>query len=386
MIFQERGKTKINAEKKALYQERLGKIVNSLNKSNLDAVFLMNGPNIAYFTGAFSSCSWVFITKRNEQVALILDSDFDAYQEESVIQDIRAFRERYPFSLLNKIAEELGLTNSKVGLELGRAGLSTQVFNMLRYVFPSSLQLVDGENLLQEIRAIKSGEEIEVIKKAAKIAEMGMETAMKSIKPGVQEKDIILETEFAMRRAGGRSSNINYIGSGKRSCMAHQIPSLKKIEEGDVVTLDIHAAFQGYCADLARTCICRGADKEVEKAYASLTRAQENEIGACRNGAKLIDIMKVFYKTLGEAKHLTFPFAPPLHGVGMENYEMPYFQFPSHEKGSPEAMKTNMVVATSHVGLYSKQKAWGVRVEDTIWVKENEPVYLTHFTKELLTI
>ncbi len=370
-------------QQKIIYQERLRKVTESLEKTGIDALLLNMTCNIAYLTGAVSTCSWVLITRKGDKVALVLESDVDAYKENSAITDIRIFSEHPTFHLFKIVIKELGLADSKIGLELGIPGLFQPTINMLRNTFPSSVQFVNAE-FLEEIRAIKSKEEVEAIKKAVKITELGMETAIKTIKPGIMETDVILEVEYVIRKEGGSIPVVNYIASGKRSCMIHQVPSKKKIEKGDIIILDIHGAFLGYCADLARTISCGRVQKEVEEAYLFLIKAEEEAINMCRKGKKLAEIRTTFYKILSEAKDLKFLRGPMLHGVGIMYREMPYFQFPHHERGYPEIMDTNMVVAVSQIGFYSK--GWGARVEDTILVTENEPEYLTNFTKELLSV
>jgi Xaa-Pro dipeptidase len=67
-----------------------------------------------------------------------------------------------------------------------------------------------------------------------------METVIKTIRPGTREIDVIAEAEYAMQKAGGRIGNVSYLASGKRSSLAHQLSSLKIIDPGDVVVIDIH--------------------------------------------------------------------------------------------------------------------------------------------------
>ena len=67
------------------------------------------------------------------------------------------------------------------------------------------------------------------------------------------------------------------------------------------------------------------------------------------------------------------------------NSEMPFFNFPYQDKGRPEILQSNMVIAVSNIGLYSNE-GWGVRVEDTALVTDASPVYLTSFSKDLLSL
>jgi len=372
-------------EDKWVYRERLQRVIEGLKKTDIDALLLNELSNIAYLTGAVNSCSWVFISREGRLVALVLDSDFETYHEESVIDDIRTFRMHDPFNLFRKMIDELGFPHGKLGLELSRPGIPHHTLAVLRHAFSENIEFVNGEPIIEEIRIIKTREEIEAIRKAVEIAELGMEVAVKNIKPGVKESDVVLEAEYAMRKAGGRVPVLNYVASGKRSCIAHHTPSQKVIAQGDVVALDIHGGFLGYCADLARTVVCGKIDREMAEGHACLQRAQEESIDLCRKGVKLLDIKKTFYRILNEAKSLKFLTGPVIHGVGIMNYEMPYFTFPYNDKGYPETLDTNMIVALSNIGLYSDQ-GWGLRLEDTVRVTDQQPEHLTHFNKELLSI
>jgi Xaa-Pro aminopeptidase len=369
-------------KEKAIFEQRIKKVLDALNRTEMDGLLLNRLSHIAYLTGAVNSCSWVFITKKGERVALVLDSDIGVYKEDSIISDLRNFHDHDPFGLFKKVTDELGLTHSKIGIELGRPGLPQNTLAVIRAALPPTVQFLDAQPLLEESRVIKTTDEIEAIKNACKIAELGIETAIKTIKPGIREIDVIIESEYAMQKTGGRIGNVNYLASGKRSSLAHQLPSHKTIESGDVVVIDIHDAFQGFCADIARTMVCGKADQELERGYSCLRKAVEESLGLCRKGTKMAEIRKTFYKRMGDAKGLKFTMGPILHGVGMVNYEMPYFSHPYTEKGYPEVLAENMVVAISNIGLYSPQN-WGLRLEDTVLVTEKEPIYLTNFGKEL---
>jgi len=368
-----------------IHRERLGKVIERLQRTDLDALLLNRLSNIAWLTGAVNSCSWVFVNHDGRQVALVLDSDAEVYREESVITDVRTFRMHDPFTLFRKIATELGFPRRKLGLELGRPGLPHHVLAVLRQAFPAEIELVNGEDILEEIRIIKSEEEIEAIKEAARISQLGLESAISNIRPGVRESEIALEAEYAMRKAGGRLGALTYVASGRRSSLAHHTPSGKKIEPGDVITIDVHGAHLGYCADLARSVVYGPISPEVQEAYACLLRAEEEAIRACRHGRKLTEIRKLFYAGLNQAQGCKFLTGPVLHGVGIMNYELPSFGFPHQDRGHPETLARDMVVAVSNLGLYS-ERGWGLRVEDTVLVTQGEPVYLTDVARGLLSV
>ena len=209
--------------------------------------------------------------------------------------------------------------------------------------------IVNGETIIEEIRAIKSKEEIEAIREAVKITELGIEVAIKTIEPGVKESEVVLEAEYAMRKAGGRIP-FRATCLGQRSCLAHHVSSTRSLKGTRVDP--------GHPLRLSRVIVQTlvalwPAERSIENIRMNLVWEQE-ESGPGRD-----------------------------HGVGIMNSEVPCFMFPHQDKGYPEILETNMVVAVSNIGLYSGQ-GWGVRVEDTALVTENEPVKLTRFPKALV--
>jgi len=123
----------------------------------------------------------------------------------------------------------------------------------------------------------------------------------------------------------------------------------------------------------------------VEEAYRFLIQAEEEALRVCRPRATMVEAKKTFYRKLVEAKDFQSLLGPVLHGVGIMNYEMPYFTFPYQDKGRPEILESGMVVCVSNIGLFS-DRGWGVRIEDMVLITEDEPVYLTHFPKELIRV
>jgi len=242
--------------------KRIAEVVDRLQRTDIDAMLLNRLSNIAYLTGAVNSCSWILISRKGQSLALIMDSDLPSYAAESVIEDIRTFRMHDPINLFRKLVEEIGFPNGRLGLEFSRPGIPHHTLAMLRYAFPEKIEFVNCEHILEEMRIIKTDREVEDIAKAAEMSELGMKVALKNIRPGVKEIAVALESEYAVRKAGGRLGALCYVASGQRSGLAHHRPPSKEIESGDVVTVDIHGAYGGYCADLG-ACRCKGYHEEV---------------------------------------------------------------------------------------------------------------------------
>ena len=147
-------------QNRTVFEKRIGRVIEAIQTTDLDALLLNRTCNIAYLTGVVNSCTWLLVTREGQQVALVMESDAEIYREESIISDIRCFRMHDPFHLFRKMVKETGFSRKKLGLELSRPGLAHHVLDMLRFAFPKDIQYINGETLLEEIRAIKSNEEI----------------------------------------------------------------------------------------------------------------------------------------------------------------------------------------------------------------------------------
>ena len=92
------------------------------------------------------------------------------------------------------------------------------------------------------------------MRKAAFAVCKGMEVAIKNVRPGVSELDVLAEAEYAMFKAGsGGSSFRPQVVSGERSLLTHPCASTKIINEGEIVVIHLGATYQGYCAKMCRT-------------------------------------------------------------------------------------------------------------------------------------
>ena len=114
---------------------------------------------------------------------------------------------------------------------------------------PEAVSTADCTPIMSELRIVKEDSEIEALRRAARVAVAGMDAALQSIKEGVTESQVAAEAEYAMRQNGAVDFYRSCVSSGPRSSIAHGIPSLRKLQEGDMVMIDIHPVVDGYTSD-----------------------------------------------------------------------------------------------------------------------------------------
>jgi len=241
----------------------------------------------------------------------------------------------------------------------------------------------DCTPLMSQLRLVKDEEEIQRLQAAAKVAEAGMKRAIESLRPGMTESQVAGQAEYAMRQAGATDFYRTYVASGPRTNVAHGTPTLRELQRGDLVMIDVHPVVNGYTADLCRT-VCLGKPTDEQAAAHRLyVNALERTIAKACAGVQMSELEASMHGTFEEAGHQEHIFGPPIHGVGIEFEESPlpaghaFF----HGEPAPPPLAAGVTIAIGNCGLYTGP--WGVREEDTVVIGDGRPRLLTHFPRQL---
>ena len=236
------------------------------------------------------------------------------------------------------------------------------------------------DRIIKNMRAVKSEYEISLIKSAQAITDKAFSYMLDRITVGKTEREIALDLEFFMRREGSEGVAFDVIAvSGKNSSKPHCVPSDKKIEKCDFLTLDFGAAVGGYRSDMTRT-VCLGDPTEkMIKVYNTVLEAQNEAIKAIKSGIVCKDIDKVA-RDIINAAGFEGCFGHGLgHSVGIDIHENPSFN-----TRCEEITKPGMVI-TVEPGIYLENE-FGVRIEDMIIVGENGCENITNSGKKLMVL
>ena len=197
--------------------------------------------------------------------------------------------------------------------------------------------------------------------------------------PNMTEIEVALELEYGMRKFGAEKPSFDTIAvSGSASSLPHGEPRNIKLEKG-FLTLDYGALYQGYCSDMTRTIVIGKADDEMKKVYNTVLKAQLAALDFVAAGKKGCDCDKVARDIIYGAGYEGC-FGHSLgHGVGMFIHENPRLA------GMWDKPLEVGAIVTVEPGIYIEGK-YGVRIEDMVWLKENESVNLTKAPKELIEL
>jgi Xaa-Pro aminopeptidase len=345
----------------------LDQLREKLETLELDAFWISKPENVRYLSGFTTPDDAKVLVTKNRAV-LYTDARYavQAEQESRVPVHVARFEEVYQHAKPIVQGMRIGFESDAVLYE---------GFEELTNGLGADLKAVKG--LIDDMRLIKTFDEIEAIRRAAIIADAALEALLPKLQPGVTERDFALELEFEMRRRGADGAAFEIIvASGERSAMPHGVASDKVIQNGDLVTIDWGARLNGYHSDCTRVYPVGEISSQLEDLYRAVLEANERGMAAVRPGArcKAVDaIARDYLKSVGFDKEFAHSLG---HGVGLAVHELPKLSYRAEEA---EVLQEGMIV-TVEPGVYLAGVG-GARVEDLVVVTANGCEALTKLPK-----
>lgn len=370
------------------YPQRWQKVQKVLEEQKLDMILAYADDRATYGTAYgryfadmpvhFENVLVMFA--RDREPVLLVGPETDGYaQLRSTIRDIRVLAEfsaedeDYPFSTVIPLKE---IVKDVVGESVRHVGLAAKVhmsatlYEAIQAALPG-VEFVEADKPLEEIRGIKTEAEIEVIRYAYKIADLGMQAAIDAIRPGVTEREVAAEAEYAMRKAGCEGYGIDpMVASGKNTDHIIARTTFRTIQEGDVVCVTLAPRYEGYHGACARTILVGEQDERFMKALDASIKAQETcgaNLIAGNVGSEVEQMGRDIMEEAGFGKNFMYS---GLHSVGVTEFEPPILG-PS----SKTVIQNNMVISVD-IPLYEAD-IHGFRTESGYLIKDGKSEILT---------
>ena len=263
---------------------------------------------------------------------------------------------------------------------LNYASLSLENYKNLLRIIPDK-DFVDVSVSIREARIIKSKEEIDNIKEAAKIASDSIGAVHESLKEGITEKEAAAKVVYEMMKNGADGPSFSTIVAfGENASQPHYSPGLRKLKKGDGVLIDYGALYNGYCSDVTRT-VCFGrASDELKEIYSTVYTAQAESMKLIKEGANGKDVDIKARNVIDSTKYKGRFIHSLGHGIGLDVHDHSAL---SYTLDFP--LKENMAI-TNEPGIYIPGQV-GVRIEDDVIVKNGGCEVISHgASKELVEL
>ena len=343
---------------------------NKMASLDLQGLIISNPVNIRYLTNI--QAEGILLLTRKENIYIT-----DARYIEHVHSTLTLFDEIIVYDI-NDVSrddyENFFLFCENVGFEENYVTYAKYKEYIRKYKINN---LVETENIIEKQRMIKDEEEISDIQKACEITDNCFSYILSYIKPGMTEKQIADEIEqYYKQRTDGLSFD-TIVASGENTSKPHAVPTDRKIQEKDIITIDMGCKVNGYCSDMTRTFFVGEVPENIKPVYDLVLKNQLQTTEEYKDGANTRLLTKMVEN---DFKLNGYDLVHALgHGVGLEIHEAPYVNYKSDTQ-----LRENMVV-TNEPGIYLPGK-FGVRIEDTIAITKFGCISLTKSEKNYIVI
>lgn len=356
-----------------MIKQRIEKLREQISETQ--AVLIMSDTNRFYFSGFKSSAGAVIITKKSA----FLTVDFRYFESaKTSVSDLKVLMYSKFYETLKEVFKSENIKEIFVETDF----LTVESFAALARNL-ENFSVSDDNRITKYIsvmRSIKVKEEKQSIKEAQIITDKTFNDILDFISLGKSEREIALEMEFFMRKMGSEGVSFDFIVvSGKNSSLPHGVPTDKKIENGDFITMDFGAVINGYRSDMTRTVAVGNVTDKQRQVYNTVLLAQTESLKAIKPKSECKAIDKIARDIIENAGYKGC-FGHGLgHSVGLEIHESPCFNTRDNtllEKG---------MILTVEPGIYIENE-FGVRIEDMVYITDTGYENLTESKKELIVI
>jgi Xaa-Pro aminopeptidase len=257
------------------------KIQQELRTSACDAVLLTGEANRFYASGFHSTGGDGIALVTRGEAYYFTDSRYIEAAEAQVQGAAIAVvdREASYYDRINEVLDRCGI--QKLGYE--DRVMTVSAFG----IFEEKLRarLLPASALVEKLRESKDAEELARMASAQQVAETAFSQLLGEIRAGMTEKEVAARLQYLMLLGGAERMSFDpIVASGPNSSMPHAVPTDRKLQQGDFVTMDFGCVHQGYCSDTTRTIAIGSVTEEMRQVYNTVLRAQEAGIAAAGAG------------------------------------------------------------------------------------------------------
>ena len=383
------------------HRNRIEQIRGKMKRARIDALYLTNPTRILYTVG-FAHIP----TER--PVALVIPRDspiffmaphleFDHIRENcKLAEEVYAYPDypgkTHPMRLFARFMATKGLASARIATDSmeGAAGGFGYRGPSLRDVM-SKVDFLDGRDLVDQLRLVKSTQEIRLLRESAKWSEVAHDILVESLRPGIHDVLVAMRSSYEalgrmLKKLGNRYGQLKVALSpvvvgfrgqvGHSSAIPHSVYTKKKIRKGDILVSEAGVEVGGYTSELERTMIVGKASSRAEKYFNAMLSSQN---AAFREFRPRIPCSRVDEAARKSIEHAGFSEAlrhHTGHGIGLDGHEPPWL-----DPGDRTVTREGMVFSCEP-GLYVPGYA-GFRHSDTIVISKKGMQLITRYPREL---
>ena len=317
----------------------------------LDGLLMFRQESMYYLTGydtfgyVFFQC--LYMGADGETMTLLTRiPDLRQARHTSVVEDIRIWYDAEdvnPAEDLKKILAEHDLKDKRLGIETDSYGLTGFNLKLLESALEGFCELVEASDLVTRLRMVKSPAEIEYVREAARLADLGLDRAVEKAGPGVFEGDVLAALQGAIFKGGGDfPANEQIIGSGPRALLFRSAAGMRKIDKVDQLSLEWAGSYRHYHAVMMRTLAVGEVSDYQRRLHSALREALEEMTEALAPGRPVGEINDAQQRVLDAAGLREHRFAASGYSLGT-TFSPNWMDKPMLYSGNPTLAEPGMV-------------------------------------------
>lgn len=369
-------------------EKRVSKLRETLKNRNLDAAIVFNFENQYYFSGLKAitySRPIILVVEKNKQSLIIPKVEENHAEEKTAVDSLYVYHEvkgshnestDYK-KLFNDVLSKLS-SNSKIGIEFG--SLPTD-FTM--DIQNQGFEIQDIQQDIVNLRAIKSDEEIEAIKKSGELVSGALKNTLENSSVNTSEVEIdYFGNQFLFDEISKKYTNstLDYFvmsPSGiERTNMPHVFSNTRKLEQGDIIIHSRQVGLNGYRAECERTYFVREPSERQKEIFNVMLRAHNAALDFIKVGVTAKEVNEAALKVIRQADLEKYVSHRTGHGIGIGQHEEPYLRFDNDLE-----LKAGMVFCIEP-GIYIPGIG-GFRHSDTVVLTDEGTEIITEYPREL---
>lgn len=373
------------------YNKRLQGVLKRMEARGLDALVVNYPDNINYLTG-FDSLGFlwyqalVISPRLSVPIFITRTSELPCTWELSCIQEAIFYdiAKEDPLEIVSKVLKDCGLTRGRIGLETTAFTFTaSQYISFARHMNEAVLE--DASVIVAEERLIKTEEELQFQRQAARMADTGMRAAFEALRPGVSEIEISGVVADALAQAGSEYAAISPMcATGRRSTMTHAMPHRQTIAEGDIIILEHAGVYNRYHAILMRTAVIGKPSPRVREVADLLAESFHAAIETARPGTP-VGLVNTVCNRILDRMNLS---GTRVHRIGYSlglAYPPTWLEAMMLDEADDHVFEKNMSFSLEpNLSLY--EEGFGLKMGDTVVCEADGSVSMSELAPEMVVI
>src|SRR6266550_3887826 len=288
-------------------QEIISRLRKRVIQAGLDAIIALSPENVTYVSGfvvpSQSLMRWrhaICIVTADGRISMVaIDMEANTVKAHAGIDDLRVYRE-FTEDPMDKLAEtltDLKLERGKIGIEM--EFLPAKAFATLQKNVPA-VQWAATDAIFKQARQVKTANELQLLRSLSKLTDKAIGDTLRQARAGMSEMDLaglLLSSLFA---GGAENYKLMIIASGERSQFTNVGPTGRKLQAGDLISMEIFGQKKGYLAGICRNAVVGKATAEQEKIWANLIECKYLVMSMIKPGARCRQIYQRFLEKFSE--------------------------------------------------------------------------------------